>query len=144
MPGSLILDTVTRAVFHTIWVLSLYLLFAGHNAPGGGFVGGLVGGAALVLLYAGAGSDGVRQAVRLRPEALLGGGLLLAGATGLAPWLVGRDFLSSARLDVTVPVVGEVHATSALPFDVGVYLVVVGLVLGALVTLGAEEEQEEA
>ncbi|CAN5582358.1 hypothetical protein BH23ACT7_BH23ACT7_15990 [soil metagenome] len=144
MPGSLILDTVTRAVFHTIWVLSLYLLFAGHNAPGGGFVGGLVGGAALVLRYAGAGSDGVRQAVRLRPEALLGGGLLLAGATGLAPWLAGREFLSSASLDIAVPIVGEVHATSALPFDIGVYLVVVGLVLGALVTLGAEEEQEEA
>jgi multicomponent Na+:H+ antiporter subunit A len=144
MPASLILDTVTRAVFHTIWVLSLYLLFAGHNAPGGGFVGGLVGGAALVLRYAGAGSDGVRQAVRLRPEALLGGGLLLAGATGLAPWLAGREFLSSASLDIAVPIVGEVHATSALPFDIGVYLVVVGLVLGALVTLGAEEEQEEA
>jgi multicomponent Na+:H+ antiporter subunit A len=124
---SVILDTVTRATFQAIWVFSLYLLFAGHNAPGGGFVGGLVGGAALVLRYACHGSDGATAAVRVRPEGFLGAGLLLAA------------FLTSAKVEVTVPVLGTVKTTSALPFDIGVYLVVVGLVLAILSSLGGQE-----
>ncbi|CAN5879021.1 hypothetical protein BH20ACT7_BH20ACT7_03410 [soil metagenome] len=136
---SVILDTVTRATFQAIWVFSLYLLFAGHNAPGGGFVGGLVGGAALVLRYACHGSDGATAAVRVRPEGFLGAGLLLAGGTGAASWLAGAAFLTSAKVEVTVPVLGTVKTTSALPFDIGVYLVVVGLVLAILSSLGGQE-----
>jgi len=136
---SVILDTVTRAIFQTIWVFSLYLLFAGHNAPGGGFVGGLVGGAALVLRYACHGSDGATAGVRVGPEGALGAGLLLAGGTGAASWLAGAAFLTSAKVEVTVPVLGTVKTTSALPFDIGVYLVVVGLVLAILSSLGGQE-----
>lgn len=135
---SVILDTVGRLAFHTVWAFSLYLLFAGHNAPGGGFVGGLVGGVAFVLVYAGSGTAGLRSQVTLRPEMLLGSGLLLAGGTGAAAWLAGGDYLESGIFDATLPVLGDVKATSALFFDIGVYLVVVGLVLGALATLGAE------
>ncbi|MGH3665673.1 MAG: MnhB domain-containing protein [Egibacteraceae bacterium] len=138
MWSSVILDTVTRAVFQTVWVFSLYLLFAGHNAPGGGFVGGLVGGAALVLRYAGTGSEGVSSVLPLRPETLLGGGLLLAGGTGAASWLLGAPFLTGGKVELDVPVLGLVKATSALAFDMGVYLVVVGLVLMVLCTLGGE------
>lgn len=141
---SLILDTVTRVAFHTVWVLSLYLLFAGHNAPGGGFVGGLTGGAAFVLVYIGRGADGVREVIAVPPEALLGSGLLLAAVTGGASWLFGSPFLSSAKLELDVPVLGHVGASSASVFDIGVYLVVVGLVFGALCTLGAEEADEAA
>lgn len=139
MRPSLILDVVGRASFHTILVFSLYLLFAGHNAPGGGFVGGLVGGAAFVLRYANRGAGGVRQASPLPWERVLGSGLLLSGVTGVAGWFVGGDFLESAALEVTLPLLGTVKATTALPFDAGVYLVVVGLELAALRTLGAEE-----
>lgn len=137
---SLILDTVTRVAFHTVWVLSLYLLFAGHNAPGGGFVGGLTGGAAFVLVYIGRGAGGVREVIAVSPEALLGSGLLLAAVTGGASWLFGSAFLSSAKLEIDVPVLGHVGASSASVFDIGVYLVVVGLVLGALCTLGGDDQ----
>jgi multicomponent Na+:H+ antiporter subunit A len=139
-PGtpSLIIETGTRAIFHTILLFSLYLLFAGHNRPGGGFVGGLTAGAACVLVYAALGARGLGVAVPVRPETLLGAGILLAGGTGVAALLTGAEFLTSAAAEIPVPVIGEIHVTSVLVFDIGVYAVVVGLVLSLLSTLGAE------
>ena len=137
---TLVLRTGVASVFHTALVFSLFLLFAGHNAPGGGFVGGLVAGAALVLRYLDGGSAGVGVTVRLEAPALLGAGLALAGLTGTASLVAGESFLESAKATLEVPVLGEVHVSSSLPFDVGVYLVVVGVVLMVLRTLGAEGE----
>ncbi len=137
--SSLILDTCTRAAFHTMWVFSLFMLFSGHNAPGGGFVGGLIAGAALVLLYAGHGADHVRRVLPVQPELLLGAGVTLAAGTGAAAWLAGGEFLESAIAELHLAVLGEVKLPSVLVFDVGVYLVVVGLALALLETLGRQE-----
>lgn len=142
---SLILDTVLDGVFRTALLFSLFLLFAGHNAPGGGFVGGLVAGAAIVLRFVAGGIEEVDAVVHLRSSNLLGGGLLVAVATGLGGWLWGEAFLASAKVDVAVPVFTTLKATTALPFDIGVYLVVVGLVLRIVETLGATTAgQDEA
>ena len=140
MLGSLILNTVTRAAFPTVLVFSVYLLFAGHNAPGGGFVGGLVAGAALVLRYAGRGVPGLRVVLPqwLRFELLLGGGLLAAALTALIPVLLGEPLLTIHHLEWEVPLIGQVKLGTSLFFDTGVYLIVVGLVLGALEMLGRE------
>ena len=137
---SLVLSTTVGAVFPTAMVFSVYLLFAGHNQPGGGFIGGLVAGAALVLRHVEGGSEALRRTLRVAPTTLLGLGLLLAAATAVAPWLAGGQLLESGKLERDLPLLGTVKATSALPFDVGVYLVVVGLVLGLLLTLGGERE----
>jgi multicomponent Na+:H+ antiporter subunit A len=138
---SVVLETAVRLVFHTVLVFGVYLLFAGHNQPGGGFVGGLVAGCAFVLRYAATGREGIDRAVPVDPALPLGAGLLLAAATGSAAWLFGADFLESGKLELDLPVLGVVKATSALPFDTGVFLVVVGLVLVMLRTLGAEAER---
>lgn len=138
---SVVLETAVRLVFHTVLVFSLYLLFAGHNQPGGGFVGGLVAGAAFVLRYIAGGRSALKAAVPVDPGVPVGGGLVLAAGTGAAAWLFGGQFLESGKLELTLPLLGVVKATSALPFDTGVYLVVVGLVLGVLRTLGAEAER---
>ena len=138
---SVVLETAVRLVFHTVLVFGVYLLFAGHNQPGGGFVGGLVAGCAFVLRYAVTGREGIGRAVPVDPSLPLGIGLLLAGGTGAAAWLLGGQFLESGYVELDLPVLGVVKATSALPFDVGVFLVVVGLVLLMLRTLGAEAEQ---
>jgi len=134
---SLILGACVGPVFAVALLFSVFLLFAGHNAPGGGFVGGLVAGAAFVLRYADGGADEVRRLSPVEPTTLLGAGLLLATFTGVAGWAAGA-FLESSKVAPDVPVLGVVNLTTALPFDIGVYLVVVGLVLGALRTLGAE------
>lgn len=138
---SVVLETTVRMVFHTVLVFSLYLLFAGHNQPGGGFVGGLVAGAAFVLRYIAGGRGALKAAVPIDPGLPLGGGLVLAAGTGAAAWLFGGQFLESGKVELDLPVLGLLKATSALPFDTGVYLVVVGLVLGVLRTLGAEAER---
>ena len=138
---SVVLETAVRLVFHTVLVFSLYLLFAGHNQPGGGFVGGLVAGAAFVLRYIAGGRAALAAAVPIDPGVPVGGGLVLAAGTGIAAWLFGGQFLESGKLELVLPLLGDLKVTSALPFDTGVYLVVVGLVLGVLRTLGAEAER---
>ena len=138
---SVVLDTCVRLVFHTVLVFGLYLLFAGHNQPGGGFVGGLVAGLAFVLRYVARGREDLGASVPVDPGVPLGLGLLLAGATGAASWLTGAQYLESGIVERDLPVLGHLKLVSALAFDVGVFLVVVGLVLGLLRTLGAEAEQ---
>jgi multicomponent Na+:H+ antiporter subunit A len=138
---SMILDTVLESVFRTAIVFSLFLLFAGHNAPGGGFVGGLVAAAALVLRYVAGGVPRVDTVARVPASMLLGSGLFLAALTGTAGWIWGSAFLTSQKLEVTVPLIGKIKATSALPFDIGVYLVVVGLGLVILTSLGEEADR---
>lgn len=144
---SLILDVCTRAVFHAAVVFAVWLLAAGHNRPGGGFVGGLTLSAALVLTYAGGGSPALRRALPVRPLTFLGIGMLTAQATAAVPLLFGRNVLESAAVTVHAPLFGAVKVTTALFFDIGVLLIVVGLVAKALDTLGAADptaEQEVA
>ena len=138
---SVILETSVRLVFPTVLVFGVYLLFAGHNQPGGGFVGGLVCGAAFTLRFVARGRAGLADAVPVEPALPLGLGIVLAALTGSASWVLGEDFLRSGTALLTLPVLGDVKLTSALAFDTGVFLVVVGVVLALLRTLGAEAEQ---
>lgn len=135
---SVVLETCMRLVFHATAATSLFFLFAGHNAPGGGFIGGLVAGTAFVLRYLVGGA--AVGPLRVRPPTVLGVGLLVAAGTAVAPWLTGGQVLESAYLPVDVPVVGTVSLTSVLVFDTGVYLIVVGIVLTLLTTLGTRPE----
>ena len=136
MKRSLLLDTTVRLVFDAVVVLSIYLLVAGHNQPGGGFVGGLVAGAAIALRYIAGGIDAVRTTVPIRPWSVLGIGLALAASMAVIPLFVGDAPLDNAKVEWDLPLLGLVKATSALIFDTGVYLVVVGLVLMIFEALG--------
>lgn len=140
---SIVLETWLQAIVPTALVFSVYLLFTGHNAPGGGFVGGLVAGAALVLrwLSDGRALSGLR--LRVQPTVLLGLGLVTAATVTAAGWLWDLPALTHGKLEGDLPLFGPVKVTSALPFDVGVYLIVVGLVLTLLTTIGAEDPGAE-
>lgn len=141
---SVVLEVVTRLIFHVVVVFSVFLLFAGHNQPGGGFAGGLVAGLALVLRYLAGGRYELAEAAPIDPGRLLGLGLLFAGLTGAAAMLFGGQVLESAAVEATLPVLGDVKLVTALFFDIGVYLIVVGLVLDVLRSLGAELDRQEA
>jgi multicomponent Na+:H+ antiporter subunit A len=141
---STIFEVVTRLVFHTIVLWSLYLLFSGHNDPGGGFAAGLVCGLALALRYlAGRGYE-LRLAAPVMPGLLLGSGLFLAAAAALLPMPFGYQTLRTFIVDVPVPLIGEVHLVTSLLFDVGVYLVVIGLMLDILRSLGSAVDEQIA
>lgn len=136
MRRSLILDVVVRLVFHSALMLGLFLLFTGHNRPGGGFVGGLVAGAALSLRYVAGGIEEVRDTLPLRPWTLLGAGLVVATSTALVPLLLGRHLMEHMKLDLELWLLGGLHLNTTLFFDIGVSLVVVGMVLLLLVAFG--------
>lgn len=104
-------------------VLAAYLLFAGHNRPGGGFAAGLVLGC-VVALRTTAGLSRPSHAV-----ALLSGGLSACGLIALLPLLGGGSLLDQTVVDAVLPVVGTVKTGTALVFDVGVTAVVLGVVM---------------
>ena len=133
-----ILDADMAIAAGPILVFSLYLLFAGHNQPGGGFAGGLVAGVVVVMAWVVGGTEPMRRILPIRSSALLGTGLFLASATGFASLFLGGAFLESAAVTVTIPLVGSVKAVSVLIFDIGVYLVVVGMALWLVRALGEE------
>jgi len=131
---SLILGKVARGVLPVTTVFALYLLLRGHNAPGGGFIAGLVTAAALVLqgLAFGAGMSRTRLTPLLRPAAWVG--LTLALAAALAAPLLGDPFFTHYHAYVSLPGMEKFDLSTALLFDVGVYLVVLGATATALST----------
>jgi len=139
---SLVLEVATRMIFPLIMVLSAYFFFAGHNTPGGGFAGGLTAGLALVLRYLAGGRYELGETLPLDAGKILGVGLGLSAGTAVASLLVGAPVLSSSLIHFDVPVLGTVKFVSALFFDLGVYLIVVGLVLDVLRSLGARVDVE--
>lgn len=134
---SVILDVVVRAVFHTVIVFALYLHFAGHNQPGGGFIAGLVIGSALVLRLI-TGHQGVVGGAEVRTEVLFGLGALLVVGTALTSLALGNGLLEHHTWEVKAPVLGKIKWTSALFFDSGIVLIVVGVVAGMLTVFGSE------
>ena len=107
-------------------VVSMYLFMRGHNEPGGGFVSGLVLSIGLLLQYIISGTHWVESHMPIYPRRWIAAGLLIALATGLGSWYFGYPFLTSHTAHLTLPLVGEIHVASALFFDLGVYLLVVG------------------
>jgi multicomponent Na+:H+ antiporter subunit A len=128
---------VTRLLFHTIVLFSLFLLFSGHNNPGGGFAAGLVTGLALLVRYLAGGRYELDEAAPIDAGVLIGSGLAIATLSALAPLPFGGQVLQSAVVDLHVPLLGDVHLVTSLFFDIGVYLVVVGLMLDLMRSLGS-------
>lgn len=133
--NSVILATATRYLLPLLLLFSLFLLLRGHNEPGGGFVGGLVAAAALALYALATSVAEAQRMVRIDLRLLMSTGLALALMAGLLGLLRGSPFLTGLWHPQPVQVVGKVG--TPLLFDVGVYLVVVGVTLKILLTLMA-------
>jgi multisubunit Na+/H+ antiporter MnhB subunit len=136
---SMILDVVVRAEFHALLLASVWLLFVGHNLPGGGFVGGLVVVAASGLRLAAGGSTELLRSLRVRSDVVLSLGLLLAAGVALLGMVNDGSLLESRELHVTLPWLGEISTSTAFFFDLGVYLVVVGSFFWLLEVLSGPE-----
>ncbi|WP_019970402.1 Na+/H+ antiporter subunit A [Mycobacterium sp. 141] len=141
---SLVLEVATRVIFPLIMVLSAYFFFAGHNHPGGGFAGGLTAGLALVLRYLAGGRYELGETLPLDAGKILGTGLALSATTAITSVALGAPALSSAVIQLDLPVFGHVKMVTAVFFDLGVYLIVVGLVLDVLRSLGARVDNDLA
>ncbi len=131
---------VARLLLPLALLLAIYLLLRGHNAPGGGFVAGLVTAVALLLLYLAEGPRWVAARLRVVYLRVAAGGVALALATGAASWLFDAPFLTSTFRHWQIPIFGEIELASAMVFDLGVYAAVVGATLTILTQLGALSE----
>jgi multicomponent K+:H+ antiporter subunit A len=116
-------------------LVSVYFLLRGHNAPGGGFVGGLVMATAVIVQYMVGGTMWVESRLRIHPQLWIALGLLAAGTAGILAWLAAKPFLTALTIDVHLPLIGDLHLSSALLFDLGVYMLVIGSVVLMLVAL---------
>lgn len=139
---SILLEIVIRVLFHSVMIVSLYLLFAGHNLPGGGFAGGLVAGMGLVMRYIAGGRWELGAAAPTDAGRLLGAGMAIAVLCALAPMFFGFAPLQSFTFEGELPLIGHWEFVTSTIFDMGVYLVVIGLVLDVLRSLGAEVDRQ--
>jgi len=142
---SILIEVLVRALFHPAIIVSIYLLFAGHNEPGGGFAGGLIAGLALVARYLAGGRYELGEAAPIDPGKILGLGIILAVGMSVVSLFFGGLPLESAYVTAEVPVLGSLSFGTSTIFDIGVYLVVIGLVYDILRSLGSEiDRQSEA
>jgi multicomponent Na+:H+ antiporter subunit A len=139
---SILLEVVVRLIFHTVLVLSVYLLWAGHDVPGGGFAGGIVAGLAFTIRYLAGGRYELGEAAPVGAGLLIGLGLVLAVGTGLGGALVGDAMLQGGAWKPDIPGFGVLKLYSSTLFDIGVYLVVVGVVLDVLRSFGSEIDRQ--
>lgn len=139
---SILLEVMTRLLFHTLIMVSLYMLVAGHNLPGGGFAGGLLVGLAFAIRYLAGGGNELKAAAPFSAGVFLGLGLGLAALYALFPLLLGDPAFTSYTLEADLPLFGHVKFVTALIFDIGVYLLVIGLVLDVLRSLGEKVDEK--
>jgi multicomponent Na+:H+ antiporter subunit B len=135
---SLILNRVTRVVLHIILLFSIFVLFKGHNEPGGGFIAGLMTSVAIILVYVAYDIEVVTRAIPINFKLVIAAGLVFAAGTGVGALVFGYPFLSHTFGYFHIPLLGEIELATAFGFDIGVYLVVVGATLLIIETLGGE------
>ncbi len=132
----MILSSLTRLLLPLALLASIFIFLRGHNLPGGGFVAGLITAVALIMQYLANGVAWTQTRLPWNLRLLIGLGLLIATFTGLASLAFSFPFLTSTFGHLHWPVVGEFELASAMAFDLGVYLVVVGATLLILIHLG--------
>lgn len=139
--SSLILQMATRFLVPLLLLFSMFLLLRGHNEPGGGFIAGLVASSAFALHLFAFDAGSTRKLMGVESQLMMGIGLLLALCSGMLGMLLhGQPFLSSQWWRLTLPGIGEVDLSTPLLFDIGVYLVVVGVVSTIVLSLAKAEE----
>lgn len=133
-----LLATGTRSMVPTLALFSVFLLVIGHDVPGGGFAGGLIASLALLLVFLSFGARGLRRALPVEPDTIMGVGLAMAVTAGIIGAVFEGTFLTYTYVEWSAPLVGDVKISSLLLFDLGVYVLVIGLVATAVLRLGTE------
>jgi multicomponent K+:H+ antiporter subunit A len=135
-PHPMMFEMVSQSLLPLALLVSAYIFLRGHNLPGGGFIAGLITSVALIQQYIAHGVQWIKPRIKIDYQWLIAGGILIASATGLGSWMFGKPFLTTWFDYFHLPWIGEFELASAMLFDLGVYLTVVGAVLLILANLG--------
>jgi multicomponent K+:H+ antiporter subunit A len=128
----MILVVATRVLLPLALTVGVYIFLRGHNQPGGGFIAGLIVAITFIMQYMASGYGWAAAHKRVEAHSMIGAGVLVAGLTGIGSWVFGFPFLTSTYGYFHLPLIGEFELASAIAFDIGVFLTVVGTVLLAL------------
>lgn len=137
--NDLILRMTTTIIAFILLGFSVYLLFAGHNMPGGGFIGGLVTSGAIILLYMAYGEKMVEKLFSFNFRTLIPIGVSLAAATGIGALFFKQPFLTHTFGHFNIPIFGSVELATAMIFDIGVYLTVLGVTITIILNVNDKE-----
>lgn len=137
---SLILRTAGHFLLPLLLLFSLFMLFRGHNEPGGGFIAGLIAASALVLYLFSMDIAAARRVLRVDPRSLLGSGMTLAVLSGVPGVFRGQAFFTAQWWELSIIGIGKLKLSTVLFFDIGVYLVVIGAVLTIMFALAEAED----
>ncbi len=137
--GSLILKELARIIPSLILVFAFVLFMAGHNAPGGGFIAGLMASVALAVLFISFRKSEIPELYNFKFMQLIPIGLLFAVGTGLVAIALGLPFLTSGYTYIDIPFIGNSEVASAMAFDLGVFLTVVGVTMLIIQKFGSEQ-----
>lgn len=137
-PNNLILRTTTSLIAFILLGFAIYLLFAGHNLPGGGFVGGLMTSASIILLYITHGTKVVQKFLPINFKMLIPLGLLIALLTGIGAFIFNVPFLTHTFGEIYIPLLGNIEIATAMFFDIGVYVTVLGATITIILTIATD------
>ncbi|PLT46087.1 Na(+) H(+) antiporter subunit A [Paenibacillus pasadenensis] len=137
--NDVILQTLAKVILFLILTFSLYLLFAGHHQPGGGFIGALMTASALVLMSIAFGVRTIRKALPVDFRIVSACGISLALLTGIGSFAFGKPFLSHAFGYAQLPFFGQNELATAVLFDLGVYFTVVGITMTIILAIGRDK-----
>ena len=138
--NDVILRTVTTVVVFIILTLATYLFFSGHDAPGGGFIGGLVLASAFVLLLLSFDIETVQKGIPIDFKQLAAAGVIIVLISGFASVIFGQPFLNQVFFEFTVPFYGHIKWTSATIFEIGVAMTVIGVVVTIILSISEDVE----
>ena len=137
--NDVILRTVVKGVVFIIVTLGIYLFFAGHNSPGGGFIGGLVLGSAIVLLYLTYDIETVKKSIPVDFKKVAAVGVLLATGTAAGSIFFDVPFLTQTDDYFNLPLLGKTHLTTVTIFEAGVALTVIGVLATIILSISEDE-----
>ncbi|MFT6122589.1 MAG: multicomponent K+:H+ antiporter subunit A [Oleiphilaceae bacterium] len=135
-PHPMMFEIVSQSLLPLALLVSVYIFLRGHNVPGGGFIAGLITSVAIIQQYIAHGVHWIKPRIKIDYQWLIAGGILIATATGIGSWIFDKPFLSTWFDYFHLPWIGEFELASAMVFDLGVYLTVVGSVMLILANLG--------
>lgn len=135
-PHPMMFEMVSQSLLPLALLVSAYIFLRGHNLPGGGFIAGLITAVAIIQQYIAHGVQWIKPRVKVDYQWLIAGGILIATLTGIGSWVFEKPFMSTWFDYFDLPWVGEFELASAMIFDLGVYLTVVGAVMLILANLG--------
>jgi multicomponent K+:H+ antiporter subunit A len=139
----LMMVIATRVMLPLSLMVGVYIFLRGHNEPGGGFIAGLVVSIALIMQYMASGFGWTQNRMRANYHAMIAMGVIVAAITGMGAWVAGYPFLTSTFGHFHIPFIGDIELASAMGFDLGVFLTVVGAVMLALAKLSQVERMAE-